>query len=123
MNNQMNKPSMTTATAATTAPTTSADRSQLLHEAISMTMSTAYGIQRLNENQIGQVLGNLVRSKLLSADDSYKLRDQLLDPSIFEKALDERVEANLRRKGVISEQMVQGLKSRIQELERKVANA
>lgn len=114
---------MTTATAATTAPTTSADRSQLLHEAISMTMSTAYGIQRLNENQIGQVLGNLVRSKLLSADDSYKLRDQLLDPSIFEKALDERVEANLRRKGVISEQMVQGLKSRIQELERKVANA
>lgn len=83
-------------------------------------MSAAHGLQRLNENQISQMLGNLVRTKLLSADDSYRLRDQLLDGGHFEKAFNDRVERILRKSGIVSNAMMESIQNRLKQLEQRV---
>jgi polyhydroxyalkanoate synthesis regulator phasin len=95
------------------------DRSDLLKEAVALTMAAAHGLQRLSENQISQMLGNLVRTKLLSADDSYRLRDQLLDSGHFEKAFNDRVEASLRRAGIVTNSMMADIQGRLGQIEKK----
>lgn len=97
------------------------DRSQLLKDAIGITMEAAYGLQKLNEQHISNVLGGLVRSRLLSADDSYRLRDQLMDGESFQKAVDHRIEVTLKRRGLLTSEMVSDLHSRISHLERRAS--
>jgi hypothetical protein len=104
-----------------TSTTTNEDRSTLLRDAVSMTMEAAHGLQKLNEQYVGQVLGTLVRSKLLGAEDSYRLKDRVLDQNYFEQALDSRVQAALQRKGIISDTMVSELQTRLNQLETRAS--
>jgi len=98
-------------------PAAAEDRSALLRDAVTLTMEAAHGLQRMNEQQIGNMLGSLVRTKLLSADDSYKLKDRLLNPDEFERALDRRIQASLNRRGFVTEQMFSEMQTRLSNLE------
>ncbi len=100
-------------------PNTSEDRTELLKDAVNLTMEAAYGLQRLDEQQINQLLNGLVRTKLLSADDSYRLRDQLMNEDAFARALDNRVEEVLKRKGLVTESTLQEIRNKISNLEAK----
>ncbi len=99
------------------------DRSGLLGEAVQIAMDCAHGSRPSNEQQVSQVLGNLVRSKLLSADDSYRLRDQLMDTTSFENLVNARIEVALRRRGLMTETALKNLQNRIQHLETKAGRA
>ncbi|MDB5036857.1 MAG: hypothetical protein JWQ35_385 [Bacteriovoracaceae bacterium] len=80
------------------------DRTKLLKEIATITLEATNGIKKINDQQVSQILGGLVRTKLLSADDSYLLRDRILDTAYLDNALDQRIEAALRRKGIVSEE-------------------
>ncbi len=97
--------SLNTNPASDTTPGTE-DRSQVLRQLIQSSIDTLVGFQQLNEQQFNQTLGALVRTKALSADDSYKLRDQLTTSEYFEKALDSRIEAILKRRGIIDDKII-----------------
>ncbi len=86
------------------------DRSKLLNELVTTAIDAIHGVQRANDHQIGQVLSALVRTKLLSADDSYSLKDQLNDREAIDRALDFRIESALKRKGLLSEEALKALK-------------
>ena len=98
------KPLNTNATGETNTGTE--DRSQVLRQLVQSSIDTLVGFQQLNEQQFNQTLGALVRTKALSADDSYKLRDQLTTTEYFEKALDSRIEAILKRRGLIDDKII-----------------
>jgi len=112
--------------AATSIHTASAiheDRSQLLRDAAQLSMEAAHGAETANDQQIGQILGSLVRTKLLSADDSYKLRDRLMDSKGFERNLGGRIEAILKLKGILTVKTIEDLRTRLQTLESKSGRA
>ncbi|MBN8555547.1 MAG: hypothetical protein J0L93_08895 [Deltaproteobacteria bacterium] len=100
---------------------TAEDRSTLLCDAVNMTIEAAHGLQKLNEQTVSQILGNLVRSKLLGAEDSYHLKDQILDHTQFEKALDSRVATVLLRKGLVSDSMLTEISQRLTQIETRFA--
>ncbi len=87
----------------------SEDRSPVLRQFVQTTIETLVGFQKLNEQQLNQTLGALVRTKALSADDSYTLRDQLLRTDYFDKALDSRIEAVLRKRGLLDNALLNRL--------------
>jgi hypothetical protein len=90
---------------------TQEDRSNLLKDLTNLSIQAAYGVQRLNDQHVNQVLSGLVRAKLLSADDSYLLKDRLLDRDTLDRAIDSRIEAALRRRGVISNELTREMQT------------
>lgn len=96
------------------------DRLQLLQRLVSAAVDTAHGTTHLNEQQISELLSGLVRFKLLSADDSYKLKDRLSDQNKNNSlVIEERIESALRRRGIITKKMCEELETRIKHLETK----
>lgn len=87
------------------------DRSQVLRHLIQSSIETLLGFQQLNEQQFNQTLGALVRTKALSADDSYRLRDQLSSAEYFERALDSRIESVLKRRGLIDDKVINEIRA------------
>ena len=75
-----------------------ADRTQLLRDTVTIVMEAAHGLQKVSEPQLAQILSSLVKSKLLSAEDSYRLRDRLADTQAFDKVLERRIKRALIRK-------------------------
>lgn len=75
----------------------SCDRSLLIQKIIKAAFDAAHGVQSIDEQSLMQTLGELVKSKLLTAEDSYALRDRLLDTSRFDKLVEARVK-NAREK-------------------------
>ena len=76
----------------------SKNRVELINQSIRLAMDAAYGQPLENEQQITEVLGGLVREKLLSAEDSYRLRDQLLDREALHRLIDRKIETALARR-------------------------
>lgn len=105
-------------TGAGTAPTT--NRIELLSKSMKMVVDSAFGSQNMSEQEITQTLGELVKSKLLSADDSYSLRDRIMDQESFTRSIDRRVNTALKRKGFTP---VSELQARLARMEGRVGNA
>ena len=83
-------------------PTTQENnRAELIANTIQIAMDAAYGASTVNEQNIAHVLGELVRAKLLTAEDSYRLRDQLNDREFLDRILDQRIHLALRRRSLI----------------------
>ena len=97
------------------------DRSAFIKKLVDMGMRTSHGKPLDNEQEVGDVLGTLVQNKLLSAEDSYKMKDLLKNSDAFRKALSSRVERALGRKGHFSEVQFRELEKRIAALEQKLA--
>lgn len=87
------------------------DRSHLLKDLATLSLEAAHGLQKMSDQQVSQVLSGLVRSKLMSADDSYVLKDRLLDRDAIDRAIDFRIEAALRRRGAVSDELSRKLKT------------
>lgn len=78
-------------------------RTQLILKSVQLAMDAAYGKTLQNEQEITEVLGGLVREKLMSAEDSYRLRDQLLDRKAIDRLIDRQIDrAFLRRQRVMN---------------------
>jgi len=92
------------------------ERATLLREVFSAALSTAHGVQQHQEQQISQMMSGLVRAKLLTADDSYKLQDQILDKSLFERSIETRIEESLRNKGILTQRTIDELNTRLTRL-------
>jgi len=101
----------------------SPERVNLLKDTFSAALDTAHGLQRLNEQQVNQLMSGLVRAKLLNADDSYKLQDLILNFSHFDRTIEKRVEEALRSRGIVTESAYQELQARLGRLETRVAQA
>lgn len=82
-----------------------------------MSVSTAHGVNQFSEQQVSQTMAGLVRSKLLNAEDSYKLQDGIKDTQAFEKAIQARIDRILEKKGVISQSRISELNSRLSRIE------
>ncbi len=95
------------------------ERLGLLRETFSAALDTAHGLQKLNEQQIGQLMSGLVRSKLLNADDSYKLQDSILNRAHFDRTIEMRVEEALRSRGIVTESALKEIQNRVGRLESK----
>lgn len=87
--------------AAHAAVPTTQDRSPLIVETVTMAMNAAYGTKTNEDQQVARVLGELVKTKLLSAEDSYRLRDQLNDSESLSRLIDKRIELALQRRAAI----------------------
>jgi len=84
-------------------PLTNTVRTQLILKSVQLAMDAAYGKELNNEHEITEVLGGLVREKLMSAEDSYRLRDQLLDRRAIDRLIDRQIDkALLRRQRVLN---------------------
>lgn len=92
------------------------DRSTLLREVFSAALSTAHGVQQHQEQQISQLMSGLVRAKLLTADDSYKLQDQILDKNLFERSIETRIEESMKQRGVLTQKTIEDLNARLTRL-------
>jgi len=93
------------------------DRLHLLKEVFSAALATAHGAPNLSEQQVSQLMSGLVKARLLTADDSYRLQDRILDRAVLDRAIDMRIEGGLRAKGVITQSALNALKARIARLE------
>ncbi len=93
------------------------EREQTLKDLFSIATAVSHGIAPTSETQVHQVLSQLVRQKLLTADDSFRLQDQLRDIDAFDRTLDLRVERALQDRGQITANAIQTLKNRIAQLE------
>lgn len=94
----------------------SQDRTTLLKDVVSMSMAAAYGLQKLDEQQAAQVISGLVRTRLLSAEDSFRLRDELMNDRRFQMAIDSRIESALKRKGCVTNEMLEEIKERVSRI-------
>ena len=77
------------------------DRSHLLREFLSLTLEASPPNDSTKEQQMAQILGNLVKAKFLSAEDSYRLKDRLLDHDRLDQAIDHRIEIILKKRCLI----------------------
>jgi hypothetical protein len=87
------------------------DRSHLLKDLATLSIEAAHGVQKLNDQQVNQVLSGLVRTKLMSADHSYLLKDRLMDNDAVTRALDHRIEAALKRRGLIKDDLARQVRN------------
>lgn len=94
-------------------PKTSLERQELIRQSVSLAMQTAYGIQSATEEQLSQVIGGLVRHKLLSAEASYQLKDQLRDFDAIRRTIDHRIEMILRQKGILTPRLHQEIEQKL----------
>ena len=99
--------------------TTALERINLLKDLVSISVSSAHGIHQFSEQQLGQTIAGLVRNKLLSAEDSYKLQDSLKDTKAFDRMVQSRIDRALEKKGMISQSRINELDSRLSRIEAK----
>jgi len=84
-----------------------------------MSVSSAHGSQQFSEQQLSQTMSGLVRHKLLSADDSYKLQDGLKDTKSFERMIQRRIDRIFESKGLLSQSRLNDLSARLSRIETK----
>ncbi len=83
------------------------DRSMPLRDLVNLSIETIYGLKPVDDQQLNQLLSTLVRTKALTADESYLLRDQLQDLEHFERAIDDRISTILKKKGLLDQRTVE----------------
>lgn len=72
----------------------------------------------VTEQRVAEILGELVRNKLLTAEESYAFRELLLQNNNIESKLDERIQEALNRQGIVlGEDDFQNLEERLNRLE------
>lgn len=76
------------------------NRSNLLKDFIHLSYSSLFSGDESREIAMNQTMSQMVKARLLSADESYALKDRLSDKIHFDSALDFRIEAILQRKGL-----------------------
>lgn len=81
-------------------PDNSTNRSALIQKIIGAAFDAAHGIQNMDEQNLMQILGEAVKSKLLTAEDSYTLREQFLNTSKFDELISSRVSQILEKRGL-----------------------
>lgn len=75
------------------------DRIQILEELMETAIHATLGSHQMDENRISQLLGESVKSRLFSAEESYRLKDKLVDQGRhLDRLIDLRIESILRQK-------------------------
>jgi len=82
-------------------PKVARDTATPIERIVEMATETSFGRKSFSDQQITETLGELVKSRLLTAEDSYRLRDQLTDLDRFDQFLGERLTAILQRRCLI----------------------
>ncbi|PIR21766.1 MAG: hypothetical protein COV44_11445 [Deltaproteobacteria bacterium CG11_big_fil_rev_8_21_14_0_20_45_16] len=65
-----------------------------------MAMDATYGMKNFDEQQMSQTIGELVKIKLLSAEDSYRLRDMMSDRTRIDRIIDRHIDKILQRRSI-----------------------
>jgi len=83
-------------------PTTSvnSEKTQLIGKICQMAMDATYGMKNFDEQQMSQTIGELVKIKLLSAEDSYRLRDMMSDRTRIDRIIDRHIDKILQRRSI-----------------------
>lgn len=68
----------------------SSQRIGLVQRAVHAAMDATYGSAQLSDQDINQLVGDLVKEKLISAEQSYPFRDRLLDRKAFSRYVGHR---------------------------------
>ncbi len=89
--NAANHPTANNESTTTTTANLSA-RLDIIKELLETAVQSAYGTHTLDEKRVAQLLGDSVKSRLFTAEESYRLKDRLLDSSTLERAIDRRIE-------------------------------
>ena len=76
---------------------TSQARMDLLNELLKTAAESAFGAHQIDEKRVAQLLGESVKSRLFTAEESYRLKDKILDSSHLDRAIDRRIEIALRQ--------------------------
>jgi len=76
------------------------EKSQLIGKICQMAMDATYGMKNFDEQQMSQTIGELVKIKLLSAEDSYRLRDMMGDRSRIDRIIDRHIDRILQRRSI-----------------------
>ncbi len=71
-------------------------RAEMIQQLVSLALRTTFDGKGIDEQSLMNLLGGLVREKLLSAEDSYKLRDQLLQNRGLDSYIDSRIQYHLK---------------------------
>lgn len=74
------------------------NRSVLIQQALQAAMSAAYGLHPLNEQETNQLIGELVKAKLLTAEQSYLFKDKLYDRQAFQRYIEKKTREAIERK-------------------------
>lgn len=88
------------------APQYKSNRSILIQRALHAAMDATYGTQQLTEHELNQLLGELVKAQLLTADQSYQFRDLLFDRGRFARYVDQRAKEVIRDRRIESQTLV-----------------
>lgn len=70
-------------------------RLEIIKELLETAVQSTYGTHAPDEKRVAQLLGDSVKSRLFTAEESYLLKDRLLDSSSLERAIDRRIEIAL----------------------------
>jgi polyhydroxyalkanoate synthesis regulator phasin len=105
----------------TESPALESNRNSILQSVVEAAMKVTMGLQRLSEQEIGQLMSGLVKSKLLTAEDTFRLRDQMMDPDLFFKAIDRKIDLYVSRQRIARQQKLLELKERLTRLENRAA--
>lgn len=76
------------------------DRTVLLRDMMSLAAEAALDEPTSSTEHMDGLMRELVREKLLSAEDSYRLRDQLTERGRLTKIIDHRIDQALHRRGL-----------------------
>ncbi len=90
--NAANHPTIATQSTTTTLTANLSARLDIIKELLETAVQSAYGTHALDEKRVAQLLGDSVKSRLFTAEESYRLKDRLLDVSTLERAIDRRIE-------------------------------
>jgi len=90
-----NHPTTATQTTTTNLTASLSARLDIIKELLETAVQSAYGTHELDEKRVAQLLGDSVKSRLFTAEESYRLKDRLLDSSSLERAIDRRIEIAL----------------------------
>ena len=71
-------------------------RLDLISELFQTAANSAFGMHQIDETRVAQLLGESVKSRLFTAEESYRLKDKILDSSHLDRAIDRRIEITLR---------------------------
>ncbi|MGA0162884.1 MAG: hypothetical protein ACO3LE_01350 [Bdellovibrionota bacterium] len=73
------------------------NRIELIRQVISIALNSTYQNEAIDEQKLMNLLGDLVREKLLSAEDSFKLRESLLQTRRLDSYIDSRIDSHLKK--------------------------
>lgn len=73
------------------------NRSHLLRELVNLCMQSLYQREAMSELDINRLLSESVKNKLLSAEESYRLRDLLYQSRSATELIDSRIASRMAR--------------------------